>query len=494
MKNIIDEDKDSMVVDMYELPMAKTYFDTGDKDTYVYFDIFFRRNPFKGGYTVSGGLDNIIEFIKNLEYTDEHINYLRSLGKYSEEFLEHLKGTKFTGDLYMVPDGTIVFPNEPVLTIRARTVEAQLLETALLHFFNTGSLITTAAKRITNEARDIPVIYDEEDVPVMEFGSRRSLSPIETAKYGYIGGCVGTSLMKAGMKYDIPVMGTMAHSLVTFYDDEYTAFKNFAKSNPQDCLFLVDTYDTLREGVPNAIKVADEYLKPNNIKFKGIRIDSGDLAYLSKEARKMMDEAGYPNAGICLSNGLDEYTIAELKKQGASFTSLGVGDNIAQPLDRVGGVYKLVALEKEGKIIPRIKVSNDSIKTINPGYKKVYRFYDKITNFALGDVVALNHEVIDPDHYTLVHPVDTWKTKELSNYRVRELQEPIFIKGELVYNIPTVTERREYCNQEFATIYPEIKRLSNPHEYYVDLSEELLELKNNMINEHREGRKVKCLK
>ena len=487
-------EKDALLVDMYELPMAKTYFDTGDKDTYVYFDIFFRRNPFKGGYTVSGGLDNIIEFIKNFEYTDEHINYLRRLGKYSEEFLEHLRGTKFTGDLYMVPDGTIVFPNEPILTIRARTVEAQLLETALLHFFNTGSLITTAAKRITNEARDIPVIYDEEDVPVMEFGSRRSLSPVETAKYGYIGGCVGTSLMSAGMKYDIPVMGTMAHSLVTFYDDEYTAFKNFAKSNPQDCLFLVDTYDTLREGVPNAIKVAKEYLTPNDIKFKGIRIDSGDLAYLSKEARKMLDEAGYKNAGICLSNGLDEFTIAELKKQGAEFTSLGVGDNIAQPLDRVGGVYKLVAIEKEGKILPRIKVSNDSIKTINPGYKKVYRFYDKVTNFALGDVVTLHNETIDPDHYTLVHPVDTWKTKELSNYRVRELQEVIFKNGELVYNLPTVTERREYCNQEFATIYPEIKRLSNPHEYYVDLSEKLLKLKNDMINEHREGRKVKCLK
>ena len=487
-------EKDALLVDMYELPMAKTYFDTGDKDTYVYFDIFFRRNPFKGGYTVSGGLDNIIEFIKNFEYTDEHINYLRRLGKYSEEFLEHLRGTKFTGDLYMVPDGTIVFPNEPILTIRARTVEAQLIETALLHFFNTGSLITTAAKRITNEARDIPVIYDEEAVPVMEFGSRRSLSPVETAKYGYIGGCVGTSLMSAGMKYDIPVMGTMAHSLVTFYDDEVTAFKNFAKSNPQDCLFLVDTYDTLREGVPNAIKVAKEYLTPNDIKFKGIRIDSGDLAYLSKEARKMLDEAGYKNAGICLSNGLDEFTIAELKKQGAEFTSLGVGDNIAQPLDRVGGVYKLVAIEKEGKILPRIKVSNDSIKTINPGYKKVYRFYDKVTNFALGDVVTLHNETIDPDHYTLVHPVDTWKTKELSNYRVRELQEVIFKNGELVYNLPTVTERREYCNQEFATIYPEIKRLSNPHEYYVDLSEELLKLKNDMINEHREGRKVKCLK
>ena len=493
MEKIIDKNGDAMVVDMYELPMAKTYFDTGDKDTYVYFDIFFRRNPFKGGYTVSGGLDNIIEFIKNFEYTDSDIKYLKSLNKYSDEFLEHLKGTKFTGDVYMVPDGTMVFPNEPILTVRARTVEAQLIETALLHYFNTGSLITTAAKRITNEANDIPVIYQEEDIPVMEFGARRSLNPMETSKYGYIGGCVGTSLVKAGKEYGIPILGTMAHSLVTFYGDEETAFTNFAKSNPQDCLFLVDTYDTLREGVPNAIKVAKEYLSPNGIPFKGIRIDSGDLAYLSKEARKMLDAAGFPDAGICLSNGLDEYTIAELKKQGAEFTSLGVGDNIAQPLDRVGGVYKLVAVEKDGKISPRIKVSNDSIKTINPGYKKVYRFYDKVTNFALGDVVALHNETIDPDHYTLIHPVDTWKTKEISNYRVRELQVPIFKNGELVYDIPSVTERRDYCIEEFKTLYPEIKRLSNPHEYYVDLSEKLLNLKNDMINEHREGRKVKCL-
>jgi nicotinate phosphoribosyltransferase len=480
------KNNETMIVDMYELPMSQTYFDTGDKDTYVYFDVFFRKNPFNGGYTVSGGLDNIIDFINNFQYTDSDIEYLRSLNKYSEEFLSQLKGTRFTGDLYMVPDGTIVFPNEPVLTVRAKTMEAQLLETALLHHFNTGSLITTAAKRITNEAGDVPVIEGDDSASVMEFGARRSLNPMESAKYGYIGGCVGTSLVKAGKEYNIPILGTMAHSLVTFYENEETAFRNFAKSNPNDCVFLVDTYDTLREGVPNAIKVANEYLKPNNIKFKGIRIDSGDLAYLSKEARKMLDEAGYTDTGICLSNGLNEYTIAELKKQGAKFNSLGVGDNIAQPLDRVGGVYKLVAIERDNQIIPRIKVSNDSIKTINPGYKKLYRFYDKDTGYALGDVVALYDEIIDKDKYTLIHPIDTWKTKEIINYVVRELQVPIFKGGTLVYQEPTVTEKRDYCNKEFKTLYPEITRLSNPHEYYVDLSKELLDLKNKMINEHRE--------
>ncbi len=480
------KNNETMIVDMYEIPMSQTYFDTGDKDTYVYFDVFFRKNPFNGGYTVSGGLDNIIDFINNFQYTDSDIEYLRSLNKYSEEFLSQLKGTRFTGDLYMVPDGTIVFPNEPVLTVRAKTVEAQLLETALLHHFNTGSLITTAAKRITNEAGDVPVIEGDDSASVMEFGARRSLNPMESAKYGYIGGCVGTSLVKAGKEYNIPILGTMAHSLVTFYENEETAFRNFAKSNPNDCVFLVDTYDTLREGVPTAIKVANEYLKPNNIKFKGIRIDSGDLAYLSKEARKMLDEAGYTDTGICLSNGLNEYTIAELKKQGAKFNSLGVGDNIAQPLDRVGGVYKLVAIERDNQVIPRIKVSNDSIKTINPGYKKLYRFYDKDTGYALGDVVALYDEIIDKDKYTLIHPIDTWKTKEITNYVVRELQVPIFKGGTLVYQEPTVTEKRDYCNKEFKTLYPEITRLSNPHEYYVDLSKELLDLKNKMINEHRE--------
>jgi len=279
-------------------------------------------------------------------------------------------------------------------------------------------------------------------------------------------------------------MGTMAHSLITFFDDEYQAFLAFAKSNPANCTFLVDTYDTLRSGIPNAIKVADEYLTPNGVEFKGIRIDSGDLAYLSKEARKMLDEAGYPNAGICLSNGLDEETIKSLIDQETPFTSLGVGDNISASKERLGGVYKLVAIEKDGIIIPKIKVSEDSVKTINPGYKKLYRFYDKDTGYALGDVLALHDEIINPEEYTLIDPNERWKTSTINNYTVRELRVPIFKNGEQVYNMPNVHEQKKYCTEDFKTIYPEIKRRLNPHEYYVDLSEKLLELKDNLIEEH----------
>ncbi len=477
----------SIMTDFYELTMAKTYFDQGKQDEYVYFDIFFRNNPFNGGYTISGGLDNIINYVKNFHYDKEDIEYLRSLNKFSDEFLDYLSNLKFTGDIYMVPDGTVVFPNEPILTIRAKVIEAQLLETAMLTCFNSSALVVTKAKRITNEAGNIPV---------MEFGARRARgidSATEASKYAYIGGCVGTSNTEAGKKFGIPVMGTMAHSLVTDADSEYEAFKSFAQSNPDACIFLVDTYDTLREGVPAAIKVANDYLKPNGIPFKGVRIDSGDLAYLSKKTRKMLDDAGYKDAGICLSNGLDEYTIAELLKQGAKINSLGIGDNIAASKERIGGVYKLVAVEKDGEISPRIKVSNDSIKTINPGYKKLYRFYDKETGFALGDVIALYDETIDDERYVLIHPVETWKRKEISNYYVRELQKHIFHNGELIYEEPSLLEKKEYCEAEFKTLYPEIKRLSNPHEYYVDLSEKLLNLKNDMINEHRERSKVKCL-
>jgi len=469
----------TLMTDFYELTMAGTYYNEGKQNEVVYFDAFFRKNPFNSGYTISAGLDNIIKYIENLKFTDREINYLRSLNKFSEEFLNYLKDFKFTGDLYAVPDGTPVFPNEPVITVKANIIEAQIIETALLTNFNHGSLVTTATKRITNEAKDIAV---------MEFGARRARgidSAIEASKYAYIGGCVGTSNTYAGMEYGIPVMGTMAHSLVTEADTEYEAFLNYAKSNPNNCIFLVDTYDTLRSGIPNAIKVANDYLKPNGYQFKGIRIDSGDLAYLSKEARKMLDEAGYKDTTICLSNGLDEYTISELLKQGAKIDSIGVGDNIAASKERVGGVYKLVAVEKEGEIIPRIKVSNDSVKTINPGYKKVYRFYDKETNFALGDVIALHNEIIPQNKYTLIHPVDTWKTTTLTNYKVKELLKPIYKNGKLIYKIPSLNETKEYCEQEFKTLYPEIKRLSNPHEYYVDLTRELLNLKNELIETHR---------
>lgn len=482
----------SIMTDFYELTMAQTYFDSGKKDEEVYFDIFFRNNPFNGGYTLSGGLEEIINYVKNFKYGEEEINYLRSLKIFNEKFLNYLSNLEFKGDIFAVPDGTVVFPNEPVITVKADAVTAQLLETALLACFNHGSLVTTAAKRITNEAGNIPV---------MEFGARRARgidSSIEASKDAYIGGCCGTSNTYAGMKYNIPVLGTMAHSLVTESDNEYEAFKKYAMSNPDNCIFLVDTYDTLKSGIPNAIKLADEYLKPNGIKFKGIRIDSGDLAYLSKEARKMLDEAGYKDTNICLSNGLNEYTIRDLKNQGACIDSLGVGDNISAAKERLGGVYKLAAVKKDDKIIPKIKVSNDSIKTTNPGYKKTYRFYDKSTGYALGDVIVLAEEKISKNNYTLVHPVDTWKQKRLSNYHVRELQVPIFKNGVLVYKDPSIQDKKKYCENEFKTLYPEVTRIEKPHEYYVDLSEKLRKLKEELIkmqtSKNIENAKVKIKK
>lgn len=465
----------TMMIDFYEFTMAQTYFDKGEKDRIVYFDVFFRKNPFNGGYTIMGGLDNIIDYIKNFKITEEDIDFLRRTGNFSEEFLTYLKDLKFNGDLFAVPDGTPVFPNEPVITVRANVIEAQLIETALLTCFNHGALVTTAAKRITDAACNIPV---------MEFGARRARgieSANDASKYAYVGGCVGTSNVMAGMKNDIPILGTMAHSLVCDAESEYIAFLDYAKSNPNNCVFLVDTYDTLKSGIPNAIRVAKEYLIPNGLPFKGIRIDSVDLAYLSKEARKMLDEAGFPDAKICLSNGLDERTIRSLKDQGACFDSLGVGDNIAASKERLGGVYKLVAVEEDGEIKPRIKVSNDTIKTINPAYKKVYRFYDKDTGYALGDVLVLNDEKKPKGKYTLVNPVEEWKTTTLEDYDVRELQELIFLDGEQVYEVPSVQERKDYCASQFETLYPEVKRDTNPHEYYVDLSKKLLKLKKKMI-------------
>lgn len=470
----------TMVIDEYEFRMAQTFFNSGHSNTVTYFDLFFRKNPFEGGYTIFGGLEEIIKYIQNFKIEEEDIKYLRSTHNFTEEFLEYLRNLRFTGDIHSVENGTVIFPNEAVLTVRANVIEAQLIETSLLACFNHASLVTTKAKRITESAGGRPV---------MEFGARRARgtdSSIEVSRYAYVGGCCGTSNVEAGKKYGIPALGTMAHSLVTFYGDEYEAFLEFAKSNPDNCTFLVDTYDTLRSGIPNAIRVADEYLTPNNIPFKGIRIDSGDLAYLTKEARKMLDEAGYKNTGICLSNGLDENTIKSLIDQKAPFTSLGVGDNISASKERLGGVYKLVGVVQDGEIIPKIKVSEDAIKTINPGYKKLYRFYDKETGYALGDLETLPHEIIAKDTYTLINPNERWKTSTIEDYYVRELRVPIFINGELVYNMPTIHEEKEYCAREFDSIYPEIKRTLNPHKYYVDLSLELLELKDKLIQENRD--------
>ena len=465
----------TMLIDYYEFTMGQTYFDKGEVNKKAYFDVFFRKNPFKGGYTISGGLDKIIEYIKNFHFTDSDINYLRQTGSFSEDYLNYLKNLKFTGDIYAIPDGTVVFPNEPIITVKANIIEAQLIETALLLYFNSASLYTTASKRITASAQNRPV---------MEFGARRGRADeatIESSKYAYIGGCAGTSNTICALINNIPAMGTMAHSMICDADSEYQAFLDYAKSNPNNCVFLVDTYNTLKSGVPNAIKVANDYLKPNNIPFKGIRIDSGDLAYLSKEARKMLDEAGFTDAKICLSNGLDEHTIKSLIEQGACVDSFGVGDNIAAANDRVGGVYKLVGVEENGKIIPRIKVSDTKEKTINPHYKKVYRFYDKTTGYALGDVLAVHDEIIPYDKFTLINPNDEFKTTTITNYSVRPLQVPIFINGELVYESPSIEERKKYCEEDFKTIYPEIKRSLNPHKYYVDLTLKLLNLKKELI-------------
>ena len=474
----------TLVTDLYELTMAQTYFLEGKKDEILYFDIFFRENPFKGGYTISGGLDEIIEYIENFHFTAEDIEYLQSLNLFQESFLEYLKDLHFMGDIYATPDGTVIFPNEPIITVKADSITAQILETALLASFNHASLVTTSAKRITSAAKNIPV---------MEFGARRARgidSSVEASKYAFIGGCVGTSNTYAGKKFNIPVLGTMAHSLVTEEKDEYTAFLGYAKANPNNCVFLVDTYDTLKSGVKNAIKVAKDYLTPNNLPFKGIRIDSGDLAYLSKEARKLLDASGYKETTICLSNSLDEFTIKDLIEQGASFNSLGVGDNIAASKERLGGVYKLVAVTKNNEISPRMKVSDNPFKTTTPGFKKTIRFYDKETGYALGDVVALREEIINEEQYTLVDSTETWKKKTISNYIIRELQVPIFIKGQKVYQTPSITEKQAYCQKEYDTLYPEVTRLLNPHEYYVDLSDKLRELKENMIIASRKEEEI----
>lgn len=467
----------TMFTDYYEITMSQAYYDAGVQEMQVVFDVFYRRNPFNGGYAVSGGLDEIIEYIKNFAITDEDIYFLRNKNVFSEKHLDYLKRLKFTGDIFAIPDGTPIFPNEPVLTVRARASEAQFIETAILNSFNHGSLITTKAKRVVNAAGGIPI---------MEFGARRGNS-IEGAtiasKYAIIGGCVSTSNTLAGERNDLVLSGTMAHSFIEMFPSEYDAFLQYAKSFKDNTTLLVDTYNVLKSGIPNAIKVAKEFLEPNGYRLRGVRIDSGDLAYLTKETRKMLDEAGLNDTLICVSNGLDEFKLESILKQGASINSLGVGENIINPKEIFGGVYKLVSVMKDGKYIPKIKISDDSVKTINPAYKKVYRFYDRDTGYALGDVMALHDEIIDKKEYTLVNPLCNEQTKTIRNYEVRELQVPIFLGGKLVYDQPSILERQAYCASEFNTLYPEVTRLLNPHQYYVDLSNDLLVLKKKMIKD-----------
>lgn len=468
----------TLLTDDYEYKMSYGYLVNNKQNEEVVFDLFFRKVPNNGGYAVMAGLDKVIEFIKDIRFDERAINYFER-NNYNKELIEYLRNFKFTGDIYAIPDGTPVFPNEPLITIKAPLIEAQLIETALLALVNGAMEHATGARRI------IEVVPS--NVKVMEFGARRADgldAANDSSIYGIMAGCVGTSNCMAADMLNKVGIGTMAHSFIESFDNELDAFIAFAKAYPNNCILLVDTYDTLRSGVPNAIKTFN-FMKENGLPVDniGIRIDSGDLTYLSKEARRMLDEAGFPQAKICLSNGLTAETIENLIIQGAKFDTLGVGDNISKPEGRMGCVYKEVALKQDGKWIPKIKLSNDTIKIVNPGFKKLYRAYDKDTGYAIADIMTLEDQKISTDNLLIISPKDYLKSKTIDNFNLVELQKPIFINGKLVYNDPNIDKKREYCNKQMATIYPEVKRTKMPHEYYVDGTKEYVDYKNNLIIE-----------
>ncbi len=473
----MNAEKLELISDFYEFTMSNGYF-AKNKNEIAYFDIFFRKVPDNGGYAIMAGLEQVIEYVQNLKFDKEDMEYLRSQKIFSEEYLEYLSNFKFTGDIWAIPEGTVIFPNEPLITVKAPLIEAQLLETVLLLIMNHQSLIATKTSRIVNVAQGRPV---------MEFGARRAHG-VSAAVYGaraaIIGGAVGTSCTLTAKKFDVPASGTMAHSWIQSFDSEYEAFKTYAELYPHGCTFLIDTYNTLESGLPNAIKVFDEVLKPQGIRPVAVRLDSGDLAYLSKKIRKILDEAGYPDCKICVTNSLDEYLIASLLEQEAKVDSFGVGENlITAKSDAVfGGVYKLAAIEKEGEIIPKIKISENVEKITNPGFKKIYRFYDKKTKYALADVIMLKEEGEPEEEYEIFDQHNTWKRKILSNYYTKELQQKIFENGKLIYQIPTLKETAQYAKEQLGTLWEEVKRLENPQKYYVDLSQKLYDLKTEMLN------------
>ena len=473
----------TMLFDFYELSMANGYFQTPLKDRITYFDVFFRRVPDGGGFAIAAGLEQVIEYIRDLNFTEEDIAYLRTKNCFTEEFLEYLRTFKFMGDIWAVAEGTPIFPGEPILTVRAPAVQAQFIETYVLMELNHQSLIATKASRIVRAA---------EGRPVAEFGSRRAQGAsgaILGARASYIAGCAGTACVQADRDYGVPATGTMAHSWVQMFPDEYTAFKTYCELYPNNATLLVDTYNVLRSGVPNAIKVFKEVLLPKGITKCGIRIDSGDLAYLSRKARKMLDEAGLTQCKIVASNALDEYLIRDLLAQGAKLDSFGVGERmITAKSDPVFGcVYKLAAIEDEdGTIIPKIKVSENAAKITTPHFKKVYRLYDNESGEAFADVMCLHDETIDESKpIELFDPENTWKKKYFSNFTARSILEPIFAHGELVYKVPNIEEVRSYCADQMSHLWEEVKRFENPHRYYVDLSPKLWKIKNDMLEEMR---------
>ena len=472
----------TMLCDFYELTMGNGYWENGMRDRITYFDVFYRDVPDSGGFAIAAGLEQIVDYVQNLHFDPEDIAYLRSRGIFSEDFLAYLADFRFTGDIWAVPEGTPIFPREPVITVRAPAIQAQLLETYMLLEFNHQSLIATKANRVCRAA---------EGRAVLEFGSRRAqgiAGAVTGARAAFIGGCAGTACTVSDTLYGVPAAGTMAHSWVQMFDSEYEAFAAYCRTYPTNAVLLVDTYNSLKSGVPNAIRAFNEVLRPMGITKCGIRFDSGDMAYLTKQARKMLDEAGWPGCTITVSNSLDERLITELLRQGAKIDSFGVGERLitSRSAPVFGGVYKLCAVEEpDGTPTPRIKVSENVGKITNPGFKKVYRLYNRETGMAEADYICLHDETLDDSiPLEICDPHARWKRKTMENFRAVELAVPIFRNGELVYALPSLKEIKTNCAYQVSTLWPEVKRFDYPHQYYVDLSEKLMALKDAMLAEY----------
>lgn len=471
-----------MLTDFYELTMANGYLDQGRSQEIVYFDLFFRQVPENGGYAIMAGVEQMIDYLNELVFTDEDIEFLRDAYGFDERFLSYLRSFSFNCDVWAVPEGTPVFPGEPLVKVRGPVIQAQMIETMLLVTINHQSLIATKASRIVKAAQGRPV---------MEFGARRAQgydASVLGARAAYIAGVNATSCTLAGLQFGIPLSGTMAHSWVQLFDTEYEAFAAYARSYPDQTLLLVDTYNVLQSGVPNAIRVAKEILEPMGKRLKGIRIDSGDLTYLSQESRKLLDDAGLTDCRITASNALDEYIIRDLLLQGARIDSFGVGERLitsrAEPV--FGGVYKLSAVEKDGEILPKMKISENVGKITNPCSKDLFRLYDRDDNKAIADVITVAGETIVEDApYEIFDPIQTWKRKTITNFRVRRLLEPVYIQGKCVYSKRSMEEIRQSCLSEMKTLWESTTRFENPHNYYVDLSQQLWDIRNTILNEHQ---------
>lgn len=476
----MNKPNNTLLCDFYELTMANGYFELGKADEIAYFDVFFRKVPDGGGFAIAAGLEQVIEYIKALKFTDEDIDFLRAKKMFSEDFLKYLSSFKFSGDIYAVPEGTPIFPGEPIMTVRATSIEAQFIETFVLLCLNHQSLIATKANRVVRAA---------DGRPVAEFGSRRAQGAdgaILGARAAYIGGCAATACTISDRDYRVPTTGTMAHSWIQMFDSEYEAFVAYCKTYPENVTLLVDTYDVLKSGVPNAIRAFREVLTPLGITKCAIRLDSGDITYLSKKARKMLDEAGFTECKIVASNSLDENIIRDIILQGAKIDSFGVGERLitAKSNPVFGGVYKLVAKEKNGEVIPKIKVSENPEKITNPHFKKVYRIYDDETGKASADLICVYDEVIDEKSpLEIFDPTETWKKKTFTSYTLRPLLVPVFKGGECVYDSPEISEIRSYCLSEVDTLWDEVKRFENPHKYYVDLSKKLWDIKQSLLRD-----------